>query len=382
MVNQTTTRKYWLDTLLMIGDPVLNALNEGQLKKRLPTEFHPERARYACLEAFGRLACGIAPWLELEGLEGEEEKLRAHYNELVLNGIDAATDPQSPDYMNFSDEGQPLVDAAFLAHALVRAPRSLAGRLSEKVKKQLITELRRTRRTVAFKNNWLLFSAMVETALHLLGDDDYDRMRIDLALHLHMDWYKGDGTYGDGPEFHWDYYNSFVIQPMLVDLINTFRNTSPAYEQMADIILARAARYASVLEHMIAPDGAYPYIGRSIVYRFGAFQHLSQACLQHFLEQKIQPAQVRCALTAVIRRIMDAPGTLDKQGWLRPGLYGYQPELAEGYISVGSLYLCSTVFLPLGLAPEDPFWAEPDTNWTSAKIAAGENVGMDFALYH
>ncbi|WP_037289835.1 DUF2264 domain-containing protein [Saccharibacillus sacchari] len=374
-------RQYWLDTMLTIADPVLNALGERQLKERLPIDFHPDRAPYACLEAFGRLICGMAPWLESEGLEGEEEALRAAYAEKVRSGIDAATDPASPDYMNFSDIGQPLVDAAFLAHALVRAPKTIAGQLPEAVKQRLMTELRRTRRTVPPKTNWLLFSAMVEAALYLLGDEDYDRMRIDLALHLHMDWYKGDGMYGDGKDFHWDYYNSFVIQPMLVDLVGLLRDASPGYAEIADTVLARATRYASVLEHMIAPDGTFPPIGRSIVYRFGAFQHLSQASLQHFLEEKVVPEQVRCALTAVIRRIMQAPGTLDGQGWLTPGLYGYQPELAEGYISVGSLYLCSTVFLPLGLSPADRFWAEEDAKWTSVKIAAGERMAADQALY-
>ena len=374
-------RQYWLDTMLTIADPVLNALGERKLKECLPIDFHPDRAPYACLEAFGRLICGMAPWLESEGLEGEEEALRAVYAEKVRNGIDAATDPASPDYMNFSDIGQPLVDAAFLAHALVRAPKTIAGQLSEPVKQRLMTELRRTRRTVPPKTNWLLFSAMVEAALYLLGDEEYDRMRIDLALHLHLDWYKGDGMYGDGKDFHWDYYNSFVIQPMLVDLVGLLRDTSPGYAEIADTVLARAARYASVLEHMIAPDGTYPPIGRSIVYRFGAFQHLAQASLQHFLEEKIVPAQVRGALTAVIRRIMQAPGTLDGQGWLTPGLYGHQPELAEGYISVGSLYLCSTVFLPLGLSPDDRFWAGEDAKWTSVKIAAGERMVADGALY-
>ncbi|MDO3409238.1 DUF2264 domain-containing protein [Saccharibacillus sp. CPCC 101409] len=373
-------RRCWLEVMLGIGQPVLEALAKRKLKQTLPLDFHPDRAPYACLEAFGRLVCGMAPWLELQGLEGEEEERRARCALLVLDGIDAATDPDSPDYMNFSDQGQPLVDAAFLAHALVRAPVSLAGRLSGEVKARLIAELRKTRRTVPPKTNWLLFSAMVEAALCVLGEDDYDRMRIDCALHFHMEWYKGDGMYGDGKDFHWDYYNSFVIQPMLVDLITLFEHDSPAYEEMKPLILARAARYASVLEHMIAPDGTYPAIGRSIVYRFGAFQHLAQACLQHFLEKKIEPAQARCALTAVIRRTMEAPGTLDEQGWLRPGLYGYQPELAEGYISIGSLYLCSTVFLPLGLAPSEPFWAGPPAAWTSVKIAGGERMDGDYAL--
>jgi hypothetical protein len=30
-------------------------------------------------------------------------------------------------------------------------------------------------------------------------------------LRQHEQWYRGDGIYGDGPEFDWDYYNSFVM---------------------------------------------------------------------------------------------------------------------------------------------------------------------------
>ena len=45
-------------------------------------------------------------------------------------------------------------------------------------------------------------------------------MRVDYALRQHDQWYKGDGIYGDGPQFHWDYYNSFVIHPMLLDVLD------------------------------------------------------------------------------------------------------------------------------------------------------------------
>ncbi|MEK3683735.1 DUF2264 domain-containing protein [Paenibacillus sp. FSL R10-2736] len=373
-------RKYWLDTMLLIGGPVLEALAKRQLKEQLPTEFHSDRSRFAHLEAFARLACGMAPWLELEGLEGEEEQLRARYAALMLEAIGAAVDPQSPDYMEFKTEGQPLVDAAFLAHALVRAPKAITGRLDERVKGHLITALKQTRRTAPSGSNWLLFSAMVEAALYILGDADYDRMRVGYAVHMFMDWYKGDGVYGDGKDFHWDYYNSFVIQPMLVDVVAIFEQESEQYAALKPVIMERAQRYASVLERSIAPDGTYPFLGRSIVYRFGAFQLLSQAALQHFLEEALPPAQVRCALTAVIERIMNAPGTLDESGWLRPGIYGYQPELAESYINTGSLYLCAAVFLPLGLLPSDPFWSGEELKWTALRIADGENVMRDHAL--
>ena len=77
---------------------------------------------------------------------------------------------------------------------------------------------------------------------------------------------------------------------------------------------------------------------------------------------------------------MEAPGTFDKQGWLQIGLHGHQNALGEYYISTGSLYLCSTVFLALGLPPENPFWANKNELWTSAKIWNGENVKADHAL--
>ncbi|ETT44435.1 hypothetical protein C162_24625 [Paenibacillus sp. FSL R7-269] len=373
-------RKYWLDTMLRIGTPVLEALAARKLKERLPAEFHSGRSQFAHLEAFARLACGMAPWLELEGLDGEEERLRARYAGLLLEAIDAAVDPQSPDYMEFKTEGQPLVDAAFLAHALVRAPRAVTARLDARVTGNLIAALKQTRRTAPSGSNWLLFSAMVEAALYLLGDPDYDRMRVGYAVHMFMDWYKGDGVYGDGKDFHWDYYNSFVIQPMLVDVVTLFEQENEEYARLRPLVLQRAQRYASVLERSIAPDGTYPFLGRSIVYRFGAFQLLSQAALQHFLEDSLPPAQVRCALTAVISRIMQYPGTLDENGWLQPGIYGYQPELAESYINTGSLYLCAAVFLPLGLPPADPFWSGEDMKWTARRIADGENVMRDHAL--
>ncbi|MEJ2419044.1 MAG: DUF2264 domain-containing protein, partial [Exilibacterium sp.] len=109
----------------------------------------------------------------------------------------------------------------------------------------------------------------------------------------------------------------------------------------------RFSRYAAIQERLISPEGTYPAIGRSIAYRMGAFQHLSQAALQHRLPEDIKPAQVRCALTAVMQRLMSAPGTFDAKGWLHIGLCGHQNTLGEHYISTGSLYLCSTALLPL-----------------------------------
>ena len=92
------------------------------------------------------------------------------------------------------------------------------------------------------------------------------------------------------------------------------------------------------------------------------------------------PSQVRGALGAVIRRTLEVPGTFDNAGWLRIGLAGHQPSLAEGYITTGSLYLCTLAFLPLGLAPTDDFWAAPAADWTSRKLWSGLDLPPDHAI--
>ena len=83
---------------------------------------------------------------------------------------------------------------------------------------------------------------------------------------------------------------------------------------------------------------------------------------------------------AVIRRMIEAPGTFDDQGWLRIGFYRHQPSLGEGYISTGSLYLCTAALLPLGLPPDDAFWSAPPAPWTSQQIWSGQPLPADHAL--
>jgi hypothetical protein len=161
--------------------------------------------------------------------------------------------------------------------------------------------LESTRAITPVFSNWLLFSATVEAALARLGAN-WDRMRVDFAIRQHEQWYKGDGVYGDGPAFHFDYYNSFVIQPMLLDVLDVCRDEMPAWKDIATRVEPRARRHAAILERLIAPDGTFPAVGRSIAYRFGALQLLAQMALRKALPAEVAPAQVRGALTAVIRR--------------------------------------------------------------------------------
>lgn len=376
----TTNRSHWISLLQRIADPVLQATAQRRLRADMPVQGQPDRARFAPLEAVGRLLVGLAPWLELDGAGDAEAELRAAYGELARKAIDAITDPASPEFTPFDTGGQPLVDAAFLAHAVLRAPRALWERLDGRAQRNLVAALISSRDITPVPNNWLLFSATVEAALGRMGER-VDGMRIDYAIRQHEQWYKGDGAYGDGAAFHWDYYNSFVIHPMLLDVTRAMAGTTDRWQTFADRFQKRAVRYAAVQERFIAPDGSFPPIGRSLVYRCGAFQLLAQVALAGDLPADLPPEQVRCALSAVIDRTLSAPGTFDAAGWLRVGLCGSQPSLAEGYISTGSLYLCSAAFLPLGLPATDPFWTGPATEWTARKVWGGQDVRADHALY-
>ena len=370
------TRKKWLTAMLEIATPVLECAAAGELRKRMPVYAHPDvhdREEYTYLEALGRTICGIAPWLAVKAEDAEEEAQRRRYAELTRWAICSAVDPGSPDFMNFSRGGQPIVDAAFLAEGILRAPGELFAPLDYyNIKRELIARMKETRTRKPYASNWLLFSAMIEAFLYYAGESDWDPMRVDYALRQHMQWYLGDGFYGDGPEFHLDYYNSYVINPMLVDIMNTVGGVFPDWEGFRGDIMRRAARFASAQESMIGHDGTYPVLGRSSAYRFGAFHALAQAAYLGYLPKDVSPAAVRCALSAVIERVMSAPGMFDDDGWLRIGVYGHQPGIGEGYISTGSLYLCSTVFLPLGLPESTDFWSLPDADWTQKRIWSGD----------
>ena len=376
-------RKYWLDTLLRIAGPVLTALSNDRLKQEMPVETvageENERKKVTYLEALGRTLAGIAPWLELDDDNTQENELRDKFTALCVAAIKNAVTPTSSDYMNFTEGRQPLVDAAFLAHALIRSPKKLWSKLDPETQQHLITALRATRIIKPYYSNWLLFTAMIEAAL-LKFSNEYDAVRVDYALHEHQTWYKGDGMYGDGADFHFDYYNGFVIRPMLTDILKVLSDAGKINQKEYDQAITRMQRYGVIQERLISPEGTFPVVGRSMTYRNAVFQPLVQLALHEQLPAELKPGQVRAALTAVMKNIFETPGTFDKDGWLQLGFCGHQPEIADVYTSTGSLYLCTTGFLALGLPEKNAFWTASPEEWTGQKAWAGKTVKKDHAL--
>ncbi|MEI6466021.1 MAG: DUF2264 domain-containing protein, partial [Verrucomicrobiota bacterium] len=333
-------RALWVRLATRLADPLLGALAERKLRVRMPVESHPsskDRPQYTYLEGLGRLLAGIAPWLELGADETAEGRERGRLAALARMAIEAGTDPASPDFLNFSKGSQPLVDSAFLAQALLRAPVELWRKLEPRVQQNVIAALESSRPIRPGENNWKLFATTVEVFLYRAGAKR-DDARLFAGIEKHREWYVGDGFYGDGVEFHWDYYNSFVIQPMLLEALEVVGDETAELGAFRAKARERLTRWAGIQERLIAPDGAYPIVGRSIAYRCGAFQGLALAAQRHLLPKDVTPAQVRVALTRVIRRTLEAPGTFDANGWLTIGLAGHQPGLGETYISTGSTY--------------------------------------------
>ena len=376
-------RAIWVKSLYKISYPVIHNLANETLKKNMPLEKLPNYGlnltKVTYLEALGRTAAGVAPWLALPDDETVEGKMRKSLRLELLKGLANSVNPESPDYMNYRTESQPIVDAAYVAQAFIRAPEALWKPLDDLTKKRFVEEFKALRTRSGAYNNWLLFSGLTEGFLLSIGEQ-YDPARVQFAVNKMKEWYVGDSWYSDGEKFSMDYYNSYVIHPMLVDLMKILVDKKRAPQSEYDLVLKRMVRYSEYLERLISPEGTYPAYGRSITYRTAAFQALAQTALMEKLPDYVKPAQVRCGLTKVIYNLYNGNQNFDQQGWLVLGFNGHQPEVADIYTSTGSLYMATLGFLTLGLPADHKFWTDEAAPWTSLKAWKGEQIKKDYKV--
>ncbi len=367
-------RAYWCQLAYRMAEPVLGNMAKGELQKNMQVEVSPtwdgRDKRVTYMECFGRLMAGIAPWLALPDDDTEEGAMRKQLREWALKAYANAVDPASPDYLLWRNEGQPLVDAAYVAESFLRAFDQLWEPLDETTKKRYIEEFTQLRRIDPPYTNWLLFSATIESFLAKAGAP-FDIYRVNSAIRKVEEWYTGDGWYADGPSFAFDYYSSYVFHPMYLETLDALidagvhsRFDYPKYYQRA---LKRAQKYSLILERFISPEGTFPVFGRSIPYRMATMQPLALMAWYKELPAGVTPAQVRCGLTAVMKRMFASGNNFNEGGFLTIGFTGRQPNIADWYTNNGSLYMTSLAFLPLGLPASDAFWTDAPQDWTSKK---------------
>ena len=377
---QFDDRAFWVERLYEMAAPVLYNMSKGELRKNMPLEFSlvwdNRDSNVGYMEAFGRLMAGIAPWLALPDDDTPEGEKRKRVRGWALQSFTNAVDPDSPDYLLWGGVRQVLVDASFIANAFIRAPQALWEPLDEVTQQRYIERFRSLRSIRPAYNNWLLFRCMIEAFFISIGEE-FDAYAVDTSIRRMNAWYIGDGWYTDGPDFALDYYSSFVIHPMLVEIIEVLGNNNVFTPLSFDIALQRMQRHNQQLERLIAPDATFPPIGRSMTYRMGVFHSLSLAAWRFGLPDGMTNGQVRYALTSVMQRMFATGENFCEQGFLRLGFLGHQPELAESYINNGSTYLTSFVFLPLGLPADHDFWTAPAEDWTSRRIWSGQRVERD-----
>jgi hypothetical protein len=383
--NGLKDRMYWVQLLDKIASPILSNMSKGELRKNMPMDYSPawdnRNKEVAYMEAIGRLIVGIAPFVALPDDDTEEGRIRKKMRDQIHASLAHAVDPESSDYLYWGSPkvAQPLVDAAFLAQALLLAPAALWEPLDKQTKERFIDEFTKLRAIKPSNNNWVLFAAIVETFL-LSIDAPFDAARIDVGIDKIIGWYVGDGWYSDGVKFHFDHYNGFVIQPMLVTVLRVNVAKGRREKALLEQAYKRMQRYASFQERFISPEGTFPVFGRSSTYRVGAFWPLATLALENNLPAGVMPSQVRPALTAVFKRVF-VKDTFNTSGLLTLGFVGAnQSNIADSYSNTGSMYLASFAFMPLGLPASHEFWSAPSTSWTQKKAWNGEVFPKDYAV--
>lgn len=379
-------REFWCGVLYKMAAPVLSNMSKGELQKNMLVELSPtwdgRDRRVTYMECFGRLMAGLAPWLGLPDDATAEGQQRKQLREWALKSYAQAVDPSSPDYLLWRKEGQPLVDAAYIAESFLRGYDALWLPLDSLTKERYVEEFKQLRRVDPPYTNWLLFSATIESFLMKAGAGA-DNYRINSALRKVDEWYVGDGWYSDGPRFAFDYYNSYVLHPMYVECLEVVTDRKQDWisrRERYDESIRRMKRFGLILERFISPEGAFPVFGRSITYRSAVLQPLALLALRQQLPEELTNGQVRAAMTAVLKRMFGEDRNFNEKGFLTLGFNGSQAGISDWYTNNGSLYMASLAFLPLGLPADHPFWTNAPEDWTQKKAWGGQPFLKDHAV--
>lgn len=382
--HRNADRDYWTSLAYSMAAPVLSNMAEGTLQKNMLVEVSPNwdgrDIKVTYMEAFGRLMAGIAPWLSLPDDDTAESARRKQLRQWALASYRNAVDPDSPDCLLWSGQGQALVDAAYVAESFLRAYDALWVPLDDTTKQRYIEAFKGLRRVDPPYTNWLLFSSTIESFLAKTGAE-CDEYRVNSAIRKVEEWYTGDGWYADGPVFAFDYYSSYVFHPMYLEtlqaMIDSGRYTRIHYRKYYDRALKRTQKFSIVLERLISPEGTFPVFGRSIPYRMATMQPLALMAWYGKLPDGLTDGQVRSALTTVMHRMFDGKENFNEKGFLTIGFTGRQPNVADWYTNNGSLYMTSLAFLPLGLPSTHPFWSDAPLAWTSQKAWGAQPFPKD-----
>ncbi len=297
------------------------------------------------------------------------------------------------EFIHPSIDHQIIVEMANITYAFIKTP-FLWNSLHKTLQNQILHIMYYS--ITQFKphmNNWLLFEAIIEIFL-------YKNQKIKVLnktlfnLRIIESYYVGDGWYKDGPLFHMDFYNSYVILPFLITIYKelhllNYQNQESLYivnvKKLYNKSILKIQRQSEFLERLIGPNGSFPIFGRSAIYRTAIFHALVTCVCENALPHTLSYGQVRNGLNAMITHMFDNNDLhiFDEHGFLTFGFSGFQPEIADEYSNSGSLYFALLIFMPLGLDEDHDFWkstTESMDEWSQKKLYSGKCINRDKAI--
>ncbi len=385
-------RNEWLSILLSIVNPVINGFVNKNIKSIFPIHFsvhlpkndkRRNQTEIVFIELFCRTLLGISILFQ-----SEESIIKDHLTDLFQNTIFMINHTFSGylDFYHFSIDHQLIVEMANCTLAFIRAP-YLWNSLQPLIKNNILNIMYYS--ITKFKphmNNWLLFEALIEIFL-------YKNQKIKalnktlLNLRVIESYYIGDGWYKDGSIFHMDFYNSYVILPLLITIYNelyiiNYQNQNIVYKNLYNKTLLKIQRQSEFLERLIGLDGSFPIFGRSAVYRSAVFHALVTNVYISELPNSLSYGQVRTGLNAVIINMFqnEKIKIVDEHGFLTFGFSGFQPEMADEYSNSGSIYFALLIFMPLGLNENHIFWNCSNEDWSQKKLYNGNSINRDKSI--
>ncbi|MBP2471725.1 hypothetical protein JOF53_000597 [Crossiella equi] len=260
-----------------------------------------------------------------------------------------AEDAESwPLILDYTVQGQPMVESASVALGLRLTRPWLWDRLAEDVRDRAAEWLRGAIRHIPSPNNWYLFPYTVAGFLESVGRGDELTRRVrERALELLETWYRGDGWYADGDGGAFDHYNGWALHLYPVLDAHLAGDVSP--------LGPRLAEHLAGFGLMFDGNGAPLHLGRSLTYRFAAASAVGLGAVTG--DTPLAPGVSRRLLSGALRYFLDR-GALTGDGLLSLGWHGPHAATLQPYSGPASPYWAAKAFACLLAGPDHPLWTE------------------------
>ncbi|MGB0114064.1 MAG: DUF2264 domain-containing protein [Ilumatobacteraceae bacterium] len=341
------------DVARAVGDlyePLLPHVSPGGARVRLGSFAAVFEESTAELEGFARPLYGIVP-MTVGGYEFARW-------ERFVSGLDAGTDPSSPEYWGPvpGDGDQRMVEQAAIGLALAFCPERTWEHLSSAAKVRLVAWLQGIFDHDPVGNNWQFFRVLVSLGLERVGAG-FDGSKVAASLDLLDSFRIGEHWYSDGTLDNVDYYVPFAFHTYAL-MYAAANDLGLGDDTRAEGFRDRAAGFATDFQHWFAPDGAAVPFGRSLTYRF-AMSSFWGALAWADVESDLSWGQVRGLSMRHLRWWADKPIS-DRDGVLSVGFTYDNRRLSETYNSAGSPYWSMKAFGALAAPATHAFWTSEE----------------------